>query len=92
MPRTCLIADVLDRDSKAILTIRERLPFQVAAGLDRVERAQGSIEGDPRWRQLAAAIQEIAKAGDDRAERFQMAFSDHYDANWKEEYGITDRS
>jgi len=88
MLKTQNAADVLNRD---FLTIRERL-LQIAAGLDRVERAEGTIADDPRWQQLADGIREIAKGGGDRAERFQMAFSDDYDATWKDDYGIVDRS
>jgi hypothetical protein len=75
---------VLDRE---FLSIRCRL-LDLAAGLDRVDRADGQVAEDPRWRQLQQAIGFIATPDGNRAERVQMTFSLPYVENWRHEYGI----
>jgi hypothetical protein len=71
---------VLDR---VYLEVRCRL-LDVAAALDRIERAEGSDDAldDARWKQLQEGIAILASDGADRAERIQMLFSDTYIPNW----------
>jgi hypothetical protein len=70
---------VLDRE---FLTIRAKI-LEIAAGLDRIERAQGDPAADPRWSQLRQAIEILTQGSSDRAERVQMHFSLPYDENWR---------
>jgi hypothetical protein len=71
---------VLDR---VYLDVRCRL-LDIAASLDRIERADGSDDAldDARWKQLREGIAILASEGADRAERIQMLFSDSYVPNW----------
>jgi hypothetical protein len=71
---------ILDR---VYLDVRCKL-LDVAASLDRLDRAQGTeaLAGDARLSEIARGIEILAQGGDDRAERIQMLFSDPYLANW----------
>lgn len=83
MSQTTLAAAVLDR---AYLEVRCKL-LEVAASLDRIDRAEGSdtLADDPRLRQLLGGIAILASNESDRAERIQMLFSDPYVPNWNRE-------
>ncbi len=71
---------VLDRH---YLEIRCEL-LNLAAALDRVERSAGyaQVAGDERLERLRAGIDILTTAGNDRAERLQLLFSDQYVAGW----------
>ena len=71
--------EVLDRE---FLALRGRL-LEVAAGLDRVERAEGSVADDPRWQALFKAVETLGQKGHARAEALQMLFSLPYDEDWR---------
>ena len=76
---------VLDRE---FLEIRAKL-LEVAASLDRLERAAGSVEGDPRLERIRQAIELLAdESGRDRAEAIQLLFSRQYDPNWQQVFGM----
>ena len=79
MPIPANAAEVLDRE---LLEIRARL-LEVAAALDRVERASGSIEDDPRWAKIRQSLEVLANRGNDRAEQVQLLFSLPYDRQWQ---------
>ncbi|NLE37443.1 MAG: hypothetical protein GX621_05395 [Pirellulaceae bacterium] len=64
-------AEMLDRE---FLTFRAKL-VDLAAALDRIDRAEGSVEADPRCGQLRRGLELLASPGDRRAERMQMVFS-----------------
>lgn len=69
---------MLDRE---FLNIRCRL-LDLAAALDRVERADGSGESSQR-QLIREALAFLADDGVDRAERVQMLFSLPYDPDWR---------
>lgn len=71
--------EALDRD---FLEIRARL-LQIAASLDRLGRAEGSVENDPRLQEIQQALAILARPEGDRAEQIQLAFSRPYEADWK---------
>ena len=75
---------VLDRE---FLSIRCRL-LDLAAAMDRVDRAEGQVTDDLRWRQIHQAIDAIASPNGSRAERAQLVFSLPYSDNWRREYGV----
>ena len=53
--------------------------LSLAADLDRVERAAGGAEAlraDPRAQKIREGLKILLSDGEDRAERFQMLFSD----------------
>ncbi len=58
--------------------------LEVAASLDRVDRAEPASNGaaDPRLERLQQAIRVLLENGPGRAENVQMIFSRAYDPNW----------
>jgi hypothetical protein len=74
-------SDVLDRE---FLTIRARL-VDLAAALDRVDRADGSVSGDPRVKQIRRSFEVLSDSAPDRAERVQRLFSLPYEPQWRKE-------
>lgn len=64
-------ATVMDRD---FLTIRSRL-IDVAAALDRIDRAQDDSSTDPRKVQIRRAIEHLLSNVPNRTERIQLEFS-----------------
>jgi hypothetical protein len=82
--------EVLDRE---LLSIRARL-IDLAAGLDRLSRAEGSLGGiadQPRWRSIVRSLEILADGQGDRAARVQEAFSLPYDDHWREAFLGGDR-
>jgi hypothetical protein len=74
-------ARLLDRE---FLAIRCRL-IDLAAALDRIDRAADPIADDPRPAQIRRSLDILATDAPQRAERIQLAFSLPY-----EEEGIRD--
>ena len=70
-----------------LLPIRAKL-LEVAAALDRIDRAEGSAAGDQRRTQVQAAIQILLRPEDDRAEQIQLIFSRPYEDDWQDKFGI----
>ena len=82
--------EILDRE---FLEIRSKL-LDIAAALDRLERAEGSVESDPRMQLLTAAAKLNANDSDHnqpRAEKMQMLFSRQYDPEWIKSYDLSQR-
>ena len=83
------------------LEVRARL-LEIAATLDRIDRAQTSsasspvtsdasaqpIDADPRMTQLKQGIELLLSEGDDRAAKVQQLFSLTYDPNWRSKYQL----
>jgi len=65
------------------LDMRARL-IDLAAILDRIGRAEGSLEGDPRMAQLRQALEILGRESNDRAEQLQLLFSLPYKADWRQ--------
>jgi hypothetical protein len=63
------------------LETRSKL-LDIAAHLDRIDRAPGSPSNDPRRTAVEEAIRTLLGAGPDRAEHIQMIFSREYDPDW----------
>jgi hypothetical protein len=73
---------------------REYLPIrakvlEIAAALDRIQRAADYAEGQPQLAQLREGIQTLLRTDEDRAEQIQLIFSRPYDDAWQDEFGIT---
>lgn len=81
MPTIQTAQQVLDRH---YLEIRCGL-LDLAAALDRLERSDGfdQTAQDPRLQRVHEGLKIVASAGNDRAERLQMLFSDAYVPQWK---------
>jgi hypothetical protein len=72
-------SEVLDREFPEI---RAGL-LQLAAQLDRLDRAKGSITDDPRCRAVRQSIDVLAKPSPGRAEQIQLIFSRPYEQGWQ---------
>ena len=81
---------ILDRE---FLEIRAKI-LEVAAALDRIERADDDVSNDSRMALIADAINVIAQEQSDpiRAEKIQLLFSRAYDEKWLEEFAIVSRT
>jgi len=83
---------VLDRE---FLEMRARV-LELAAALDRLDRAGGPPASDPRVGSLRKAIDVLQQtkrdgAEPDRAERVQLIFSRQYDSAWRKTLGVLER-
>lgn len=84
MAETALPGTMLDRE---FLNVRCRL-LDLAAALDRMDRAGDSDKNDSRRQQTREALVILGSDGTDRAERLQMNFSLPYDGQWRQRYGV----
>jgi hypothetical protein len=79
MPIPLDAPEVLDRE---FLEIRARL-LHIAASLDRLDRADGDVAGDPRLEKIRQSLAILAREEADRAEKIQLLFSRPYEADWQ---------
>jgi hypothetical protein len=77
-------ADVFDQE---FLPIRAKL-LEVAASLDRFDRAGGSLTSESRLTQVRAAIEVLLRAEDDRAEQIQLIFSRPFEDDWRDKFNV----
>ena len=76
--------ELLDRH---YLEVRARL-LEVAATLDRIQRAADGDVADPRLQQIRQAIDVLQSDSADRAEQIQLLFSLYYDPDWRATFRI----
>lgn len=67
---------------RVFLETRAKL-LEVAATLDRLDRAAGSVDDDFRMGQIQKAVDIIKDGSESRAEQIQIVFSDPYEDGWK---------
>jgi hypothetical protein len=79
--------EVLGRE---FLEIRCKI-LDLAAAFDRLGRAEGTVEGDPRIARLREALQTVLDEPRDRAEQVQMIFSRAYEEGWQEALKVKPR-
>ena len=79
-------SQILDRE---YLEMRARI-LELAACLDRLDRADGNVEDDEKLISIRKGI-EILSADGHRAKQVQMLFSREYDKNWTEEFEVKSR-
>ncbi len=79
MTKSRLAVDVLDQE---FLPIRAKL-LEVAASLDRLNRADGSAASEARLKQVRSAVEVLLGNTDNRAEAIQLIFSRPYEDNWR---------
>jgi hypothetical protein len=77
--------EVFDQE---FLPIRAKL-LEVAASLDRLDRASGSRTSDSRMAQVHAAIQVLLRPVNDRAETIQLIFSRPFEDDWWDRFQMT---
>jgi hypothetical protein len=81
------VTEVLNRD---FLETRSRI-LDIAAALDRLDRAAGHPPGeapDQRLAQLRQAIEALLVPGPGRAETVQRLFSLEYEPGWQQTHGL----
>jgi hypothetical protein len=80
--------EVLDRE---FLEVRARL-LQMAAVLDRMDRAAGGAAADPRLEKIRQALAILQGESGQRAERIQLLFSRTYEPDWRTRFGLDSKS
>lgn len=88
MSKTLEAPEILNR---VFLETRSRL-LEVAASLDRLDRADGSVAKDPRMARIRQALQLLEGDQPDKAEQLQMIFSLPYDDQWQTALSIQRRA
>jgi hypothetical protein len=84
MPPLLSAPEVLNRE---FLEIRCKI-LELAAAFDRLGRADGSVEEDPRMARLREALTAVMDQSSDRAEQVQMIFSREYEEDWQEKFKV----
>ena len=84
MPIPRVATEVLNRE---FLEIRAKL-LEIAAALDRLDRAEGTVALDPRLVGIHQALAVLDEGGRGKAERVQLIFSRPYDENWRATFGL----
>ncbi len=84
MPASPTAGELLDRE---LLGVRSRL-IDLAAILDRIDRAEGSVADDPRLATVRESLHVLASDRPERAERIQLLFSLPYREGWQREYAL----
>jgi hypothetical protein len=87
MPPLLSAPEVLNRE---FLEIRCKI-LELAAAFDRLQRADGSVDDDPRLARLQEALSVVLDQSSDRAEQVQMIFSRAYDDDWQETLKVKPR-
>ena len=80
-----MTAEVFERE---FLNLRAKA-LEIAAALDRIDRAEGVLGSDPRRQQIAAALETLLREDPDRAEQIQLIFSRPYNDEWEQQFDIT---
>ena len=84
MPIPMTAGEVLDRE---FLAARAKL-IEVAAILDRIDRAEGDTAGDARLDQIGRSLHVLAGETSDRAEQIQSIFSLPYEDDWQAKFDL----
>lgn len=84
MASTASASDVLNRE---FLEIRAKI-LELAAALDRLDRAEGDLAADPRMDGIHHGLAALAEAAVGRAEKVQMIFSLAYQEGWRNDLGM----
>lgn len=67
------------------LEMRARI-LELAASLDRIDRAEGDISKQPMIIKIRSGIEILGDAASDRAKRVQMLFSREYEQDWADTF------
>lgn len=87
MPIPLDAAEVLNRE---FLEVRAKI-LEIAAALDRLDRAAGSVAGDLRMERIRQGIAALARPSSDRAEQVQLIFSLPYEEGWQRRFQLDER-
>ena len=72
---------------REFLDMRAKL-LEVAASMDRIDRATGDVDDDLRMVRIHRALDILGSREDARAEKLQMLFSRAYKEDWRREFGM----
>ena len=78
------VSEVLDQE---FLIARAKI-LELAAILDRLDRAEGSVTGNSKYDLLKKGIAILAESEEGRAERLQLLFSRPYEPAWRQHSGV----
>lgn len=84
MPTVISASEVLDREH---LAARAKL-IDLAAFLDRLDRAEGSVSDDPRLGTIRRGLEVLAEEASDRTEQIQLLFSLPYQDDWRKQLDL----
>ncbi|HVA46507.1 MAG TPA: hypothetical protein VNH11_09045 [Pirellulales bacterium] len=84
MSSTTAAPEILNRE---FLEMRAKI-LELAASLDRIDRADGSVAADPRIERIEQGLAVLAESGAGRAEKVQMIFSLAYQEGWQRDFGM----
>ncbi len=87
MMATRAAIEVLNRE---FLEVRCKL-LELAAAMDRLDRATGSVGDDPRLTKIREALEVIGDERGDRAEQIQLIFSRPYHDGWQRDFDLNRR-
>ena len=76
--------DVFEQE---FLPIRAKL-LEVAASLDRLDRASGTLTSESRLKQIQAAINVLLRSEVERAEQVQLIFSRPFEDDWRNKFDL----
>ena len=83
-------------DAEAVLSreqfkIRAKL-IEIAAILDRIDRANGEVDDDPRMMEIRKSLEVLSGSNGDsnRAAEIQMIYSRTFDAEWKTHFELNE--
>ncbi|MGN6545236.1 MAG: hypothetical protein ACTHK7_09330 [Aureliella sp.] len=62
--------------------------LELAATLDRIERASGNVDDDPQMQLLRRGFQILTGEDGDRAKQVQMLFSRPFADDWRKTLGV----
>lgn len=79
MSQSLTAPDILNRE---FLELRAKI-LELAASLDRLDRAQGEVADDPRIAKLRRGLELLLGESSNRAERVQLLFSRPYNEDWQ---------
>lgn len=77
--------------SREFFEIRAKI-LELAAALDRLDRAAGSVEADERMQRIQRGLKALAETSDGRAERVQLIFSLSYEETWRHDFQLVKRN
>ncbi|MFM7034764.1 MAG: hypothetical protein ACKOYJ_06170 [Planctomycetia bacterium] len=73
--------------SEEFFLVRAKI-LDIAAMLDRLERAEGSVDDHARRALLRRAMEILLDDQGDKASRVQLLMSRPYDPDWRRTYGL----
>lgn len=76
--------EILNRE---FLEVRAKI-LELAAALDRLDRASGSVAADPRMSLVHRGLETLCSESAGRAEQVQLTFSREYESDWRPKFGL----